>query len=319
VNVPFAAPARSHVLVVLSLFAGGLACSTTEPLSGPGSSFATAFCTRLDRCRPRLVRDEFGDVATCRSRLFPDFNDELTSPGTTITTAQIDACTAKMGSTPCSVLTSAIVECNFAGTLAAGAPCGSGYQCQTGSCFRVTSSSGVTALCGTCSARVPLGGDCTTANCEGGLSCTNGRCIANGAEGAACNPDTQPCQAQLQCFNGACVRQLVAGAPCTPVRDGQPDPIFCDPLFFCAPNKNDPNNGTCTAVRHSLLGDECGLDEAAGQLLACAGASCTSATGGRCVADLKEGATCDPARGGCEVPFECLEGRCSRQSITICR
>lgn len=314
-------PAPRRLVAAVLVLAGGLAvaCTDPEPLTGPAASFTSAYCVRLERCRPRLLRDEFGDVASCSKRFLPSFNDELQANGTTITTAQTDACAAKLDTTPCSVLTSTIAECNFVGTLAAGAPCGSGYQCQTGSCFRATNASGVTAICGTCSARVAAGGDCTTANCENGLSCVQGRCLAPAAEGAACNADSQPCATPLQCFGGTCVRPLAGGAPCTPVESDKPDPHLCDSLHFCAPSKDDPKVGTCTAVRHAPLGDSCGIDERAGELIACSGGGCTSRSGGRCVADLAEGAACDPTLGGCQVPLECLEGRCAQPLIAGCR
>jgi hypothetical protein len=201
---------QALTLAIASSFIGAFACSSsdaesTPPPSAAATTYTTAYCERLDRCRTRASRDSFEDVDTCTRRFLPDIDDEFRSPGTNVTDAMADTCAAKMRDTPCEVLISAMLECQFSGSLDTGAPCGSGYQCNGSSCARATDSSGSSALCGTCSARVPDGSDCTNANCEAGFVCAQGRCKAPAKAGAAC--DTQPCTPDLQCFHGREVRR----------------------------------------------------------------------------------------------------------------
>jgi hypothetical protein len=205
----------------------------------------------------------------------------------------------------CDVLTSALPECQFVGTLEAGAPCGSGYQCKTGSCSR-------TELCGTCSPRVPTGSDCTQANCQSGLLCAAGTCKALSDVGAACG-DAQPCKPSLECVTGKCQPPLGAGAACTPAT-ASADVLSCDAaqLLYCVA-------GTCTGVRYAEVGQSCGLDGASKQLVACTGSSCSSETAGTCVADRKEGEACASDGPPCEVPLSCIDGRCGRTSIAQCQ
>ena len=290
------------------------ACSSSARASAPSPAatiYTQAYCERLDRCQTLQARGNFGTVDGCVSRVAPDTDDELRSPGAAVTEDQANACASAMRQAPCDVLTSALPACQFIGSLEAGAACGSGYQCKTGSCFRTTDA-GTLALCGTCSARVPEGSNCTNANCQGGLLCAKGRCMAPADVGAACG-DAQPCRPNLQCEQGKCQLPLGAGAACTPSTASAADVLSCDAtqLLYCV-------GGTCAAVRYVAVGDRCCADPAAKQLVACAGSSCASDSG-TCVADLKEGDACSSDGAPCEVPLACIDGHCGRTSIAACR
>jgi hypothetical protein len=312
IPVEFPPRQRAITLALVTLEAMA-ACSSTSAATPPSEAatiYTQAYCERLDRCQTLQVRDNFGDVATCASRVVPDTDDELRSRGTTITQDQASACATAMRQAPCDVLTSSLPACQFVGTLEDGAPCGSGYQCKTGSCFRTTDS-GALALCGVCSARVPAGSDCTNANCQGGLLCAGGKCKPLADSGAACG-DAQPCKPNLQCANGKCQLPLGAGAACTPEAGGAADGCDETQLLFCVA-------GACAPVRYAAVGAACGVDPAAKQRVSCTGGSCSSASAGTCVADLKEGDPCGSAEAACEVPLSCIGGQCGRASIAACQ
>lgn len=313
--------------LIVSPLVGALACSSEEadppPPSAAATAYATAYCERLDRCRTRASRDTFGDVQTCTGRFLPDIDDEFRSPGASITDAMVDTCAARMRGAPCDTLVSAMLECQFVGSLQAGAACGSGYQCQSSSCAKVTNGSGVSALCGTCSDRVPEGSDCTNANCQSGSVCAEGRCQVLADLDEPC--EAQPCKPDLQCFQGRCERFLGPNDECTPETDGR-EVLRCDPtqLLFCAPTSVGSNDGRCVPVHHAPLGATCGFDATANALVACLGASCSApltatSGGGICVADLKEGAACTATDATCELPLYCIDGHCGRASIHACR
>ena len=313
---------RLSTLASASLLVSVFACSSEDdpsaapPATATATIYTSAFCERLDRCRPRSLRDSFGDVATCTQRFLPDIDDELTSPGVKVTEAQADACAAKMRELPCTVPISAMPECVFSGTLELGPPCGSGYQCRSGSCARAEGS-----VCGECSARVGANADCSLANCEPGLVCAAGRCRPPAELGEAC--DAQPCRPGLQCFKGRCEEPLGPGEACVPEPSRDADILDCDgnQLLFCSPSTDDPTKGRCAEVRHAPLGATCGLDRSANTLVACTASSCSAPLltgGGTCVADLKEGEACGATDAACEVPLYCTKGRCSRFSIHTC-
>jgi hypothetical protein len=313
---------RSDSRVACALAAVLLACSSKAPENTPSpaaTTYTQGYCERLDRCQTVQARENFGSVDECVTRVAPDTDDEFRSPGTTITADQASACATAMRQAPCDVLTSALPECQFVGTLDAGAPCGSGYQCKTGSCFRTTDG-GTLALCGTCSPRVPEGSDCTKANCQSGLLCASGRCKALADVGGGCG-DAQPCKPNLQCAQGKCQQPLGAGAACTPPAAAATDVVSCDgtQLLVCVAVGADSAAGTCVAVRYAAVGESCGLDPTKKQLVSCGGSSCSDGSAGTCSADLKEGDACSSDGPPCEVPLGCIDGRCGRTSIASCQ
>lgn len=277
-----------------------------RPPSEPARAYAKAYCERLARCRPRGTRNNFGSAAGCADQLVADLDEELarTAP------QAITACITALGAAPCDVLTRAIPECQFRGTLPDGAVCGSGYHCASGSCFRPDGADGEPTLCGTCSARVGEGTTCMIANCENDLTCAGGICRRPVGLGELCNRDSAPCKTGLLCVEGRCATPLAEGEACTPPGIDPSKTRACDENATCV-------SGTCSAVGWAAVGERCGTAET-GAVVACTASTCSTTTG-TCVADLREGEACTGTGTPCAVPLVCKSGKCTRESIATCR
>jgi hypothetical protein len=288
-------------------------------------SYTTVVCDRFERCYPDLLKSFFGTKDACNSRVGTATEKEFTGLGTTVSQAQLNACTDKLNAAPCEVEGSDLTveahafikECQFQGTFAEGAACSSSAQCASGSCFK----SGQAAIpdCGVCSARVPEGGDCTNANCAGGLTCFNNKCVVPSDVDGACNTDT-PCAGILRCVAGKCQRPLPKDADCNPDAAGV---VLCDPsqgLRCLKTEPLDPTKGKCEPISYAQLGGKCGFDRATVKLTLCLGSSCTSDDNGTCVADRTEGAACSEQESvECEFPLTCVNGACTRVDPQTCK
>jgi hypothetical protein len=128
--------------------------------------------------------------------------------------------------------------------------------------------------------------------------------------GAACD-ENQPCKPDLQCHRRRCEKPLAAGASCVPT-DRDLGALLCDAtqLLGCAV----ADAPVCAPIRYAQVGAACGLRD--GELFSCSAASCTA---GKCVADLKEGESCNATDAPCEVPLGCVAGKCARASIASCK
>src|SRR5581483_3774827 len=138
--------------------------------------------------------------------------------------------------------------CRPAGTLPAGAACGSAGQCQSGFCYFTGTS------CGTCTARAREGESCVSTACDYGLACTGSagsqKCARFGALGAACGNTGDPfCIPTLSCQANKCATPLKLGDTCNPASPG------CANLLghYC-----DTATKKCVAYATARAGEACG-------------------------------------------------------------
>src|SRR5262245_7202927 len=114
----FSSHARSFGLTAMVFGLLVIACSSTE--SGPTkpsvTGYAAAVCERFLRCDP-FVKEDLGDQASCTTKLTADFDTQLSTPGTSLTQAQLDSCSANLKSAACDLAGTALPECQFKGTL----------------------------------------------------------------------------------------------------------------------------------------------------------------------------------------------------------
>ncbi len=134
------------------------------------AALATAICARFDRCSPGFVTGNFADASACVASFQSSYATSLGAAGVTTTQVDVDACTTALGSATCAADgIGEIPACNFAGSLPSGTACAVDAQCESGSCVRARLGGGETeAECGTCTARAPVGGDCSTARSRPG-------------------------------------------------------------------------------------------------------------------------------------------------------
>jgi hypothetical protein len=315
----FRAPHSASSLAALTLTTlavASVACSSKAGTSTPArgtvasadvSAYTAAVCDRIQRCDPGFIQSELGDVTACNAKLANDSDDILNGPGTAVTKAQLDACIAKLQQAGCETPQENLAECKFVGTLADGAACSADSDCKSASCFKV-SVEDLTAPCGVCSARAPVGGDCSAANCEPGVSCSNGKCVTRLDLNAACS-DATPCKIDLQCAGGKCAKPLPKDAECDL---SSQDAVTCDlgASLYCAAVSAGASKGKCTTIAFAKAGLPCSNDPIAGTL--CSAASCVD---GKCVPDLKEGDACtDNAEPVCEYALDCKGGKCVKQA-----
>jgi hypothetical protein len=314
---------RPLTIALASIAFATLACSSTAT-SSPAprgtlaqadvAAFVAARCERMSRCDPQQLFQDFGDVAGCSTLLVPDTDDEVNGPGTSVTKAQIDACVAKLKTVPCGATAAELPECNFAGTLADGTSCLTDSQCKSGSCGRPDVQDLVVS-CGTCSPPVALGGDCSAANCQLGLGCVQGKCVAPVDPDAACD-ESKPCKGVNQCFQGKCTAPLAKGAECVA---NDETALVCDPIapLTCISTSTDKGaKGTCVPIVFAKPNEPCGLDQKSGSLILCATSTCDQ---GKCQPDLPEGAPCSDAQPTiCAFSLTCKDGKCIKEAAPAC-
>jgi hypothetical protein len=324
---------RRRVIASLIVVAS-MACGTSSgsPKSGYVNvgdvalkTYASVLCQRFQRCTPDLLQSSFGDIDTCNTRMTDASSFEFTGLGTTVYSSQLDACSEKLQAADCNLeghdLTaeahSFIPECIFKGTVADGGSCTSSAQCTSGSCFKAQGQT-TTNYCGVCSARVPMNGDCSAANCEGGLACMNKKCIVPSNVGGPCS-FTQPCAGVLLCVGGTCQKPLGSGETCDPDVEN----VICDLSkgLRCLPTApGSAVKGKCAAVSFLKVGEPCGFDAANAKLTLCLGSSCTSDNNGKCVPDLQEGAACSDQQSiECAFPLACIGAVCARTDQASCQ
>ncbi|MBI5497388.1 MAG: hypothetical protein HY904_20405 [Deltaproteobacteria bacterium] len=305
---------RNHV-AGLALVVGAWGCSGGGGGGGGGDSVtaaqacdatAEALCGLYQRCMPWVISLQFGDLTTCQARSKLGCEDSFSANGTTATPAQTKACAEAYGSAACADMFSAeppqACKDMPAGTLANGAQCGSGEQCQSERCKESS-----TSTCGTCVAPVTAGGSCANNEpCNDGLTCApNATCVAPGAAGATCG-NNSPCKDPLVCRGGTCGARVAAGAAC------QPDIQDCD-LTGADWLSCDQQTNTCKVIALVGSGQTCGLVNNAYVMCAARGGCQASAgsTTGTCRAAAADGAACDENNGiYCMSPARCISGTC---------
>lgn len=274
-------------------------------------TYAQAICGYLSRCNQQNIARLYGDVGACVTTQRALIARAFTARGNTLTQAQLEACTTKLGVPSCDAFLDQ-PECDFRGALPDGEACLYHSQCSSGTCFQVGASS-----CGKCAARTPAGGDCTAADCAFGLYCsTTSKCVEPiRTEGAACNDEDLLCGSSLFCVGGKCTRPLRENAACD---DGQPGPP-CDLDLVCLPTIDGSSAGTCQAVTLASIGERCGFDPEKHLLVDCRLSSCSAAIGGTCTAFLAAGTACTLGGISCAVGLECIDGVCADPDVEGCK
>lgn len=325
---PSLARLRAALQLALPLSATLLACSSGSGGSGDGGSVsaaqassdaANAFCARAQSCAPAYVSLEWGDVATCATRFGAELADTLSATGTSDTPSQFEACAKALPGFTCDdVLGHGIpAPCRSTpGSLANGAACGDDSQCSGAHCNIPE-----LATCGVCTTLAAAGASCNTDDdCDYGLQCASGVCVAPVASGGACDASTHPCLPTLVCNSGTCATPSAAGASCDPsaLQD------TCDELHgvIC-----DSTTSKCITATFAQAGGTCGLVSGTLTLCAagpgdatsvCKGLSATSSTG-ICQAPAADGAGCNATTGPfCLSPSVCANGACMVDDPSAC-
>jgi hypothetical protein len=269
------------------------------------AAYAKATCTQANTCTPFTTAVNFGDESTCEQREILGCMPLLGIHGSTLTPAALQACAqAVMGETCVQYLDNhQPAACNFQGTLAAGAACGTGSQCQSGYCKLATGSS-----CGTCATRTST---CTTdPDCPSDQLCASGQCITPVSPPGMCNNKSQLCVRTLVCLGeqendgglGGCGPAGTVGAPCQDAEDcAGGNGIVCDVA-----------HQMCVAALKATTGQMCGIVN--GSLVYCtAGSVCAdlmkvndagAPVEGTCHQPAADGAPCGMGIG-CTLPAVC--------------
>ncbi len=291
------------------LFIAGLAALGSCGDDGGGSvtaaqacsSAATAFCNKINMCAPVFIQFQYGDVATCVTRIQINCEANFMASGKSQTPSELAACGTAYGNASCSDLFAGDqpAACDpKPGTLADGTACGVPDQCVSTYCK-------LSGSCGVCAPRSATGGSCTEdEGCADGLVCAGaGTCVTPGAAGAACD-DVRPCRGNLNCKSGSCAAPGGPGSPCTPFSDGECD--FAQGLY-CSPS------GACEVIKLANAGETCGYSPSTGFTACRAGGDCKTGLGGTgtCTPAASDGAACGGVDGpNCLAPSECEAETC---------
>jgi hypothetical protein len=243
--------------------------STSAPSSVCGDVFELAYGPTCDPTRPA------SEVARDRSRYLTLCEAELTLPGVGISSAQLESCANALRSSGNCLLSgnaSTPTECQSLnwGTLASGAACSSGSQCESGNCNTASDAGLVgTSQCGSCTAPIALGGVC-------GADAGAGNAGFGCAMASACNAISMTCQVITYGDVGATCGTNVAACG---------DGLYCD-----------PTTELCTTPKPS--GSACGMGQECASPLVCLAATNTCGSPGG------NGASCESA-GDCAPGFDC--------------
>jgi hypothetical protein len=277
--------------------------------------FATAFCSQLSKCSPFALTVNYGDMATCQMRAAIPCPSALSANGTKMTPSDLEACVAAINMESCdeALDNPQPSACSIAGTIAAGAACGSDWQCSTGFCQLTLGT-----LCGTCASRAmpgqtgPDGGPicAVDAQCAAMTVCSGGKCVSPGATGATCGMGSPPCLRTLTCIGGKCATPLALGAACTAATD-------CDGSkgLYC-----DPKTKTCVQTQTAMAMQACNINPMTATLIDCsAGSLCDGLNmqgQGTCHAPAADNSTCGPGIG-CLSPAVCLKSSAGALSCEL--
>jgi hypothetical protein len=301
--------------VACSGSAAGVGLSPTQACS----DLASSICNRLDSCAPFYVTLAYGSVSQCTMRAAVGCPNVISANGSGATASDVEACARAYTAASCADLesNSPPSACQIAGTLAAGAVCGTGQQCVGPSGYCKIAS---TAVCGACATQSAAGGPCTAnGDCQSGLVCgtatgaTMGACVSPGAAGAMCDAG-HPCQATLACSKTTCSPPGQAGAACDPTGQN------CDLTqgLFC-----NPTSKVCAQVQTAAAGGSCGYSASTNTYTLCAnGATCNGATGtkqGTCGAVAADGAACGSNMATCMAPAICVNDVCTLPDASSCQ
>jgi hypothetical protein len=270
------------------------------------ADYAKASCTQANTCAPFSLTVSFGDEATCEQRQALGCTPLLGIHGSSLTPAALDACAqAIMGETCLQYLDNhQPAACNFQGTLAAGAACGAGSQCESGYCKLASGSS-----CGTCATQTSK---CTVdGDCASDTFCYEGPCVTPASPPTMCNNNAPNiCVRTLVCLGeqeadsglGACGMPGMVGAACQDDGDCAGGiGIVCDIA-----------QQMCVAAQKATAGQSCGVVN--GALVYCTGgAACANLmkvndagvpVEGTCHPSAADGAPCGTGVN-CTLPATC--------------
>lgn len=302
----------AHAFAVAVLVACG---GTTVALDVPSprplcARYFDAVAAHEKRCSAKVYRFTLPPV---REDVIDRCVGALTAPGAASATAGVERCIAALESTDdCND----IRECSkIVGELAAGAPCGSDWQCASGACSVGTSATPWNprpAGCGHCAAvvaetEVAVGDACRgPERCPTGSECVGSVCRALGTEGASCGWSSD-CGGDLHCYDQRCVKRLEPGATCGAAADG-----VCPRGYECS-SGTDPR---CTwAPKAPGVGAPCGKL----LLTTCDyGLVCIPDAQGTCKVPKLRNEACGN-EDACTPPLECVAGRCALIDPRTCQ
>jgi len=284
---------------------------TMTPATVDCDQVAKTFCGAINKCVSLFVKQAWGDVATCETRVKLSCTDEVAAPDSGYSPSAVAGCIAAVQGASCTaLLDNTVVGCQLPGTRADGLACGFGSQCKSGFCRKA-------GTCGVCGAR-PAAGDACNENgdCVTGLVCNgdNGkkRCVAPVAAGQTCSA-TQPCVSGQSCKVGTCTALAGAGQQCW--GEGS-----CDiaQSLFC-------NTGPklCQIAKMAAPGEACGFVD--GNLYLCtAGGECRGTSvlnpRGVCSSTAADGVACGGAQAlSCFGPATCEQGSCKLPNAAACK
>lgn len=257
------------------------------------TKWATAICARDQACYPTYYVYQWGDTATCIARNKLWIKAYLAAyADVTATDASLGGCATQVSAQSCLDYANgkSLAMCTLPGKRTTGQRCDTGDQCTTLRCANNTT------MCGTCSAKLALGGACVAdAECTEPLVCGSaGTCVAAKASGASCAADTQSCARSLRCRGGICSAPITtAGTACV----GEDDcdigrGVLCDTVssFKCVAWTSSATTCTSTATL----------------LTFCSKAGICDTDTSTCLAAAAEGKACDEDLGpACLYPAVC--------------
>jgi hypothetical protein len=284
----------------------------------------------IAKCTPALVPTAAPDILASRKVRERKFClAQLALPGIGVTAQTLNDCAKaiNVAQVKCDQLDSdpAFTKCSSkngfgtGGTLADGAPCRTGAQCQGGLCAHPngsglsTDNSTCNITNGTCHTGVAVNQACDDAAgiiCAFGADCVTKVCVANFsvAVGGDCNTNStgakgQNCAAGLTCSGGKCVAPAALNAPCAGGGSCQAN-LVCDknvcvqgiPLggdcsqnpSLCIDSFCEPMSNKCVGAGIvARPGEACGLLN--GVIVSCVAGACLAAT---CPAIIPDGQPC---------------------------
>jgi hypothetical protein len=301
---------------------GAVDPGATTPEAIACDAYQAAIAAVIAKCSPALISTGAPDLLASRKVRQRKFClAELALPGIGVTAQTLNDCAKSLDAAQvnCDQLDSdpAFSKCSsrngfgVGGTLADGAPCRTGAQCQGGLCAHPnpyvpgglsTDNSTCNITNGTCHTGVAVSQACnddTGIICAFGADCVTNVCVANFsvAVGGDCNTSStgakgQNCARGLTCSGGKCVAPGALNAPCAGGGSCQAN-LICDqnvcvqgiPLggdcsqnpSLCVASLCEPTSKKCIgAGTLARPGEACGL--LSGALVSCAAGNCLSGT-----------------------------------------
>ena len=344
----------THLLTSASVLSGLFlllaACDGSGGSEGGGGTcaqYVNTLVAYIDRCGDG-VSTVRGDA---RARLEAACVRGLAAPGAAPNAdAQVASCTQKISAASCDA--PGEFDCELTGgTLDDGAPCGENYQCKSGACKTEPGTS-----CGKCTAKVAVGGACTSSSqCVDGAECNftsseGGTCraVKIAKAGEMCGStdgEVINCEPGLNCSfesgGATCKARGPAGADCTSRLDclsdltcvagkcaaGLAEGAACS-FGECGKGLDCSKDKKCARVVFVKAGEECDSTRR------CERGSCNgSSTGlgpegqlevtpGKCVDPLPDGAACNKDQEDgprCDAFAECTNGKCTVVDPAQCK